>query len=202
MKKITTIGIIAILTLIAAGDLMAQTDQIIMRQEASTSGQRAIFATFVNWIPDTVDTAFSVSNTLRAPEGIEAGFPQGNPSGTLEFYFVHQSGNILMYETTAGSPGVGLNSMGELEPGQTYRVLMSELMTAANFSQFAVNFGLDPGSGLAGYLWIVANFEGVQGTANVTDFASFTQATVMQPDIGSATFLQDSNAGIPLEPDN
>lgn len=200
MKKIATIGIIAILTLIAAGDLMAQSDQIILRQEASTSGQRAIFAAFINWIPGIVDTAFSVSNTLRAPDAIEANLPSANTSGTLEFYFVHQSGNVLMYETTAASPGVGLNASGELEAGQTYRVLLGELLGAANFSQFAVNFGLDPGSGLAGYLWIVANFEGVQGTANVTDFASFTQATVMQPDIGSATFLNDFNAGIPLEP--
>ena len=40
---------------------------------------------------------------------------------------------------------------------------------------------------------------GIEGaTANVTDFSTFTQATVMQPDLGTTFFDFDANAGVPL----
>ena len=82
-----------------------------------------------------------------------------------------------------------MTNEGTLSPGQTYRVLLSEILAAAGGP---VSF--------AGYGWVVANFDAVQGTANITDFSTFTQTLVMQPDLGSSFFENDASAGVPVFP--
>lgn len=104
---------------------------------------------------------------------------------------------MISYETELGSPGVGLSEEGTLAPGQTYRVLWSELLREAGYMEHAIEFDHAPNS-FAGYAWIVANFDGVQGTVNLTDFTSFTQATTLQPDLGTTFWDFDANAGVPL----
>ncbi|MFQ5740049.1 MAG: hypothetical protein ACE5JX_13665 [Acidobacteriota bacterium] len=155
-------------------------------QEAAN--QRAIFAVFLN-NEGPVDTALSISNTLAAPldigEVLATSF--ANTQGTLEFYLWDHDGNMTFYETGPESPGVGLSEQGTLGPGQTYRVLLSEILRAA-----------DHLGSFAGYGWIIANFDGVQGTANVTDFSGFTQTTVLKPDMGSLFFVDSASAGLPL----
>ena len=51
-----------------------------------------------------------------------------------------------------------------------------------------------------GYGWVVANFDGVQGTAHATDFSTFTQIFTMQPDLGSTFFERPATAGVPVFP--
>jgi len=157
----------------------------------TASSQRAIFCVFV-CLHGAINTAFSVSNVLAAPLSIGDVFKERFPNtdGTLEFYLWDHEANLTFYETDASSPGIGLSPTGTLGPGKTYRVLLSEILAAAGYK----------GTTFAGYAWVVANFDGVQGTANVTDFSTFTQATVMQPDIGSSFFDFDANAGIPIMP--
>lgn len=153
--------------------------------------KRGIFAVFLA-SQGPVDTALSVSNVLAAPLGIgdemQARFSV--TEGTLEFYLWDSNGSLVVYETGPDSPGAGLSSTGTLSAGQTYRVLLSEVLSAAEYEK----------DSFVGYGWVIANFEGVQGTTNVTDFARFTQSTVMQPDLGTSFFDLDANAGVPLGP--
>ncbi len=185
-----------------AGRLMGNPvgpDAITMFNQAATPDQRAIFAVFLASIPDaSLDSALSLSNTLQGPPGIQEVFDSefGVLEGTLEFYLWDEFGHLIQYETAMGSPGAGLSEDGTLAPGQTYRVLLSEILSAADFEQHSIDFNHDPI--FLGYGWVVANFDGVQGTANVTDFSTFTQATVMQPDLGTTFWDFDANAGVPL----
>lgn len=178
---------------------LTPSDQTKQSEQSETPAQRAIFAVFVA-SQGQLDTALSISNTLSAPPGMAQVFEEfPNREGTLEFYFWHASGNLVFYETEPASPGAGLTSEGMLRPGQTYRVLLSEILEAANYREIAVELGLDPDE-FTGYAWIVANFDGVQGTVTVTDFSSWSQTAVMQPDLGSTFFDFDANAGVPLSP--
>ena len=180
-------------------------DTITMFNQAATPDQRAIFAVFLASIPAaSLDTALSLSNTLQGPPGIQEVFDSefGDLEGTLEFYLWDGFGHLIFYETDLNSPGVGLSDTGTLLPGQTYRVLLSEILAAAGWAEHLIDpeFVNDhQGSdAFSGYGWVVANFDGVQGTANVTDFSTFTQATIMQPDLGTTFWDFDANAGVPL----
>ncbi len=181
---------------------------------AATPSQRGIFAPFAAATCVTspcpsgqLDTALSVSNTLAAPPPVEAAFEvQGfsDLEGTLEFYLWDTEGHLLFYETQADSPGVGLTQEpdreGFLAPGQTYRVLLSELLEMIDYAQHEIDFQHELPGQFAGYLWIVGNFDGIQGTTNLTDFSTFTQSLVMQPDLGSTFFDFSADAGVPLIP--
>ena len=159
--------------------------------EVATTSQKALLAPFLA-STGPIDTGISLSNVLAAPPGIVEEFEArfSNLEGTLEFYFWNSAGELVFYETGPESPGSGLSLDGTLAPGQTYTVLLSELLASAGYEE----------TSFAGYAWVVANFDAVQGTANVTDFSSFTQSTVMQPDIGSSFFDYDANAGVPISP--
>ena len=157
---------------------------------ATTTTQRAVFAVFLG-SGGGFDTAISVSNILAAPPRVSEVLDNfSDREGTLEFYLWNGDGQMTFYATSQTSPGVGLGLGGTLAPGQTYRVLLSDILDAAGFAE----------ESFFGYGWLVANFDGVQGTANVTDFATFTQTTVLQPDLGTTFFDFDANAGVPLQP--
>ena len=161
---------------------------IVLFNGEGTTTQSAIFASFLTSEPAAgIDSAISVSNVLAAPGSIGAGFTEmfSDTVGTLEFYLWKDDGQLIHYETEPGSPGAGLQLDGSLDRGQTYRVLLSEILAAAG----------EPGS-FAGYGWVVANFDAVQGTANVTDFSTFTLSVPMQPDLGG--FLASGRAGVPF----
>ncbi len=174
---------------------------ITMFDQAATARQRAVFAVFIASIPAaSFDTTFSLTNTLAGPPGIQETFDQRfhDLVGTIEFFLWDEFGHLLTYETQMGSPGAGLNDEGQLEPGRTYRVLLSEILAEAGYPQRAMELGHS--ENFIGYGWIVANFDGVQGTANVTDFSTFNQSIVLQPDLGTTFWDFDANAGVPIIP--
>lgn len=134
--------------------------------------------------PTNVSGAISVSNLLGLPPGIPSTgsssdklywlSKQSDTDGSLEFYCFNRDGTMTSYETTAGSPGSGLTANGTLGPGMTYTVLLREILTAANHT-----------GAFNGYCWIVANFDAVAGTYNVTIFGlGFTQSFELLPGVG------------------
>ena len=188
-KRAATALLVVILSCALSGGLGAQASDPRDFKGATPAPQRALFAVFLAFVGQ-IDTALSISNVLLAPPGLEDVMDQfPNREGTIEFYLWNGDGTLVFYSTDAASPGVGLTDFGTLPPGQTYRVLLSEILRAAEFEE-----------SFSGYGWMVANFNGVQGTANVTDFSTFTQTTVMQPDLGSTFFDFDANAGVPITP--
>ena len=146
-----------LLTVAFAGTAMAGTSVSFMAA-GHTSEQSAVFASYLVSIPNddpmyAFDTAISVSNVLGAPEGIDvAGYGEGyNKTGTLEIYLYNRDGTMTMHETSMDSPGAGLTD-GMLGAGQTYTVLLSEIVGDTEF---------------VGYGWIVGNFDGIAGTRTV-----------------------------------
>ena len=146
-----------LLTVAFAGTAMAGTSVSFMAA-GHTTEQSAVFASYLVSIPNddpmyAFDTAISVSNVLGAPEGIDvAGYGEGDETtGTLEIYLYNRDGTLMVHETSMDSPGHGLTD-GMLGPGQTYTVLLSEIVGDAEF---------------VGYGWIVGNFDGIAGTRTV-----------------------------------
>ncbi len=177
-----------------------------------TPTQKGIFAVFsaatcvqLPCSSGDLDTAISISNTLAGPPPVQVVFDDffEDLEGTIEVYMWDTYGHMLFYETGADAPGVGLiqepDREGFLSPGRTWRVLLSQLLTAVDYTQHEIDFDHVEGV-YAGYIWVVANFDGVQGTTNLTDFATFTQSLVMQPDLGGVFFDFSADAGVPLIP--
>lgn len=109
------------------------------------------------------DTGIAVANTSWDPFGNDGAEPV---DGTLSFTFSPNDGSgDFSYDTGPGSPGVGLNSAGEVEAGGTYSVLLSELLEAADWT--------DP---FSGYVFIESRFTNGHGQAFITDFSGFTSA--------------------------
>lgn len=158
----------------------------------STGTQAAVFAVFLAR-QGALDSALSISNVLAAPASVQEVLDErfSDLEGTLEFYLWDYDGELYFYETGPDSPGSGLSEAGTLTPGQTYRVLLSDILNEIEaFDREA----------FAGYGWIIANFDGVQGTATVTDFGSYNNAYAFQPDVGSSFYELNANAGVPLNP--
>ena len=114
-------------------DLPSRREAAVFYTVASTSSQRTVFATFLANLPG-VDTAISITNALSTPwtNFLPRDFFWGeNTRGGVEFYLYDQEGNLIFYETTVGSPGTRLDPLdGTLGPGQTYTVLLDELLAA------------------------------------------------------------------------
>ena len=85
-----------------------------------TTSQAAVFAAFLAWLPNedqpnfSADTAISVSNILGSSPGTLGDFYDsfGDRQGTLEFFLWNRDGTPMWYETSADSPGAGLDEMG------------------------------------------------------------------------------------------
>lgn len=179
---------------------------------AATSTQKGVFAPFLAATcvtlpcsPGDLDTAISVTNTLAGPPGVQEVYDDffHDLEGTVEIYLWDTYGHMLFYETGADSPGIGLSQEpgkeGFLTPGGTWRVLLSDILNAIDYQQHEIDFDHVEGV-FAGYMWVVANFDGVQGTTNLTDFATFTQSLVLQPDLGTTFFDFSADAGVPIIP--
>lgn len=188
-----------LLTVALSGTAMASggDTSVAFFHGAGTAKQTAVFASFLSNIPDAADasnsvvTAISVSNILKAPGSLDTsvfGTTVANDrSGTIEFYLYNKDGTLTTYETTAGSPGSGLAADGTLAAGQTYTVLLSEILTAASVT---VDF--------TGYGWVVANFDGVAGTYNVTIFGlGFTQNFELLPGMGQGGYQGGIHVSVP-----
>ena len=106
----------------------------------------------------TFDTGIAVSN-MSSGGGAQPG------AITFDFYV---GGTKMSHTTSASSPGSGLNESGQLMPGSTYAILLSQLF---------------PGNPGGGYLIITTDFTSGDGNVFISDFAGFSATgSVRQPE--------------------
>jgi len=120
------------------------------------------------------NTGIAISNSTKDPGksamGVSTAIPQ---TGTVTFYFYPQvpaTGSApapFNYTTKAGSPGVGLDSAGNLPSGSTYSVLLSQLLAAAG----------QPAD-YTGYIFVITNFTNAHCLYVATNFAGFAQGAM------------------------
>ena len=167
MNKSRAMLFTAVLLVVAFGGTATAGTSVSYMATSHTTEQSAVFGSYLVSLPDLgFDTAISVSNVLMSPEGtnVAGGYNGYNMAGTLEIY-LYQGGEMMMVETSADSPGTGLTD-GELGPGETYTVLLSELVDGD----------------FAGYAWIVGNFDAIAGTRTVFG-PGFSQHGDMTPPV-------------------
>ena len=167
MNKSKAMLFTAVLLVVAFGGTAVAGSSVSFMAAGHTTEQSAVFGSYLVSLPDLgFDTAISVSNVLMSPEGtnVAGGYNGYNMEGTLEIY-LYQGGEMMMVETSADSPGTGLTD-GELGAGETYTVLLSELVEGD----------------FVGYAWIVANFDAVAATRTVFG-PGFSQHGDMTPPV-------------------
>ncbi len=180
-------AVLAIAFISSAQDAAAASPQLTLFQEEATTSQTAVFAAFLSSISggSQGDTAFSVSNVLAVPPGetfaalrIDG---KNDRTGGLRFYLYTRAGDTYVFSTEDNPVvGSGADENGRLSPGQTYTVLLSEILAALQMGT----------ESFSGYGWIVADFDAVGGT--YTNF--FPQIS------GSQSFeLWPQGDGIPVE---
>jgi len=112
------------------------------------------------------DTALSISNTTEDPGATALGVATAAAaqSGTVTFYFYPQDNTLSSstYTTTAGSPGSGLDSSGNIISGGTYNVFVSQLAPKATPAL----------TSFVGYIIAVTNFTNAHGVFVVSNFTN------------------------------
>ena len=153
MNKSRAMLCTAVLLVVAFGGTAVAGTSVSFMAAGHTTEQSAVFGSYLVSLPELgFDTAISVSNVLMSPKGANVAGGYGNGydmMGTLEIY-LYQGGEMMMMETSMDSEGTGLTD-GMLGPGETYTVLLSELVDGD----------------FVGYGWIVGNFDAVAGTRTV-----------------------------------
>ena len=136
----------------------------------------------VNYIPADGVVAFTIapaSCTLLFPyaavwEGVwDTGIAIANPSagtdtplsGTITFTLFPNDGDMVEYPTGDMSPGMGLAPDGSIPAGNTYSVLLSQILVDAGFS-----------GDFVGHFYVKTDFTGCRGLGYVSDFESGAQA--------------------------
>src|SRR5262249_39002948 len=99
------------------------------------------------------NTGIAISNTTTDPLSLAT--PQ---NGTITFTLFPNGGTSKTFTTSATGPGTGLTN-GVLNSGNTYSVLLTELLTATN-----------SGANFTGYIFVQTNFTNAHGAAFVTNF--------------------------------
>ena len=202
MTKMRSILCFSTLVILAFGvNAQAGGDAVAFGTSQTTTSQAGVFAAFLSRVHSedadmSSDTAISVSNNLSAPAGelATAYAAHKDTSGTIEFYLWRRDGTALVAETGPGFSGNGLDAMGKLGPGQTYTVLLSELMS--EITGLAVG-DTSTESEFTGYGWVIGNFDAIAGTYSVTIFGlGFTQNFELTPVVGEGGTLL---GGIQLE---
>ena len=187
MTRLRTIVCFATLAVFALGvNAQAGGDAVAFGSNSTTTDQAAVFAAFLAWLPNeeqpnfSADTAISVSNILGAPPGDlgDVYDAYGDRHGTIEFFLWNRDGTAMWYETSADSPGVGLDELGYLQPCRTYTVRLAEILSQIT--------GLpEDDNEFTGYGWVIGNFDAIAGTYNVTIFGlGFTQNFELTPVVG------------------
>ncbi len=168
MNKTRAMLCTAVLLVVAFGGTAIAGTSVSFMAAGHTTDQSAVFGSYLVSLPDLgFDTAISVSNVLMSPEGANvAGSGGYDKMGTLEIYLYNRDGEMMMMETSMMTAGTGLTD-GMLGPGETYTVLLSELVEDMDF---------------VGYGWIVANFDAVAGTRTVFG-PGFSQHGDMTPPV-------------------
>ncbi len=170
MNKTRAMLCTAVLLVVAFGGTATAGTSVSFMAAGHTTDQSAVFGSYLVSLPDLgFDTAISVSNVLMSPKGtnVSGGVGTGyDMMGTLEIYLYNRDGTMTMMETSMDTMGEGLTD-GMLGPGETYTVLLSELVEDMDF---------------VGYGWIVANFDAVAGTRTVFG-PGFSQHGDMTPPV-------------------
>ena len=86
-------------------------------------------------------------------------------SGSITFTLFPNDGDMVEYPTDGMSPGRGLDPDGFIPAGNTYVVLLSQILDSADFS-----------GDFLGHIYVKTDFTGCRGLAYVTDFNSGAQA--------------------------
>jgi hypothetical protein len=124
------------------------------------------------------DTGIAIANTTEDPGTTALGITGAvMQSGPITFYFYPQNNSAaaFSYVTAATSPGSGLvTGTGNVQPGGTYVVLLSQLLTAAG----------QP-AGFAGYIIVVTNFTDAYGIYTVSNFTTLAAYSTVMPFIVS-----------------
>ena len=137
----------------------------------------------VNYLPADGVVAFTIapaSCTLLFPYaafsmGWNTGIAIANPSnkaggtplsGSLTFTLFSNDEDMVEYSTDGMSPGRGLDPDGLLPAGNTYIVLLHEILDSAGFS----------GEEFLGHIYVDTDFTGCRGLGYVSDFKSGAQA--------------------------
>ncbi|RPJ54041.1 MAG: hypothetical protein EHM23_29770 [Acidobacteria bacterium] len=187
MSKVRAIVLFTIVIGVAFGTASAKDTPFL--QSDGTTDQVALFVPFLAFTSGSIDSAFSVSNILAAPDGIFPTEGLSRDEGSIEIYIFTSEGGTIVFETEDNTVGNGvLDDDGELKAGRTWTVLLSGILEAADETP-------DAGDILSGYAWVIANFDAAQGTATVLfpDF-DFAQSMDMQPTIT----VDNLQGGIPV----
>ena len=113
------------------------------------------------------ETAISVTNPAFTGE---------MAAGGLTFTFYPMRGEPVVYETSGGSPGSGLEPDGTLAPGGTYQVLVSQILSSADW-----------GDSFQGHVHLLTDYTQCSGLGWVTDWMGVNQAysaVVVKADTG------------------
>ncbi len=150
---------------------------------STTLSQSAVFAAFLSDVNGGADanTAISISNIVIAPPKISGiSTPDLNDTqGPITGYFYGNDGSSYVYKTSDNpTVGSGLDEAGELGPGGTWAVFMSELLGTMGVENF-IGFG-----------WFVADFDAVAGT--YTNFFTGISA-------GFGAQMVPTQGGIPVD---
>ena len=135
----------------------------------------------VNYIPADGVQAFTfapASCTLLFPYAVSAGMWNtgiaiSNPSaftdtplsGAIKFTLFPNDEEMIVHPTDGSSSGAGLDVDGSIPAGNTYTVLLSEVLSDAGM----------PGD-FTGHLYVETDFTGCRGVGWVTDFDTVNQA--------------------------
>ena len=115
------------------------------------------------YLPDMMpawNTGIAITNASK--------FTDTPLSGTVTFTLFPNDGDEVEYSTDGASPGVGLDSAaadGSLPAGNTYTVLLSQILGAA-----------DMAGDFHGHIYVETDFTGCRGVGWVTDFSTVNQA--------------------------
>ena len=103
------------------------------------------------------DTAIAITNT--------SAFTDTPLSGTVKFSLFPNGEEMIEYSTDGSSSGAGLDDDGSIPAGNTYTVLLSEVLSDADM----------PGD-FTGHLYVETDFTGCRGVGWLTDFNTVNQA--------------------------
>ena len=148
-----------------APDVAAAVGDTYFTQNFTPSDGSAVFA----FTPASCTLLFPYA-VLLPLDGWDTGLAISNPSaftdtplsGALTFTLYPNDGMPMSFSTDGGSPGKGLASDGSLPAGNTYSVLLSELLTG--------------NGGFQGHIYVETDFTGCRGVGWVTDFSTVNQA--------------------------
>jgi hypothetical protein len=136
------------------------------------------------------DTAMAIANTTEDPGTSVLGFTGATAqSGTVTFYLFPQSATLpaFKYTTTAGSPGSGLDSSGNVTSGNTYSVFLSQIFPLATPLSGTSTLG----SSFTGYVVIVTNFTNTHGIFVISNFTTLTAQSGMMMVLSDRSVLPE-----------